>query len=257
MLLAEGERLRRRETTPGRSSATCGSGARPEMEGPGRARQPPTAGRGERALLDGDAERGLRLLGELCGPRSRIPRAGRQARGLLRRPGGSGRSSWGCTRSAGRSSTTPSRWRRATRQSREVRDVPGEGEGSPQPPHGRGPGARRAHRGLCVWPTLEGADAAYREAFAAVPTLDVAVDDVPRASAPGSARRPTPASPGCSTSRPRPGRRGVGLGARPPASSRRSSRRPTSAAGWSSSCARSPLVRRLRPGRRRSTSPAP
>src|SRR5262249_35142576 len=33
---------------------------------------------------------------------------------------------------------------------------------------------------LRVWPTLEGADGAYREAFAALPTLDVAVDDVLR-----------------------------------------------------------------------------
>ncbi len=31
-----------------------------------------------------------------------------------------------------------------------------------------------------VWPALEGADAAYRQAFAAEPTLDVAVNDIPR-----------------------------------------------------------------------------
>jgi len=37
---------------------------------------------------------------------------------------------------------------------------------------------------LRVWPTLEGAEAAYREAFAAAPTLDVAVDDVPRSVGP-------------------------------------------------------------------------
>src|SRR5206468_2698974 len=37
---------------------------------------------------------------------------------------------------------------------------------------------------LRVWPTLERADAAYREAFAALPTLDVAVDDVPRGLGP-------------------------------------------------------------------------
>lgn len=33
---------------------------------------------------------------------------------------------------------------------------------------------------LRIWPTLEGAAARYREAFAALPTLDVAVTDVPR-----------------------------------------------------------------------------
>ena len=37
---------------------------------------------------------------------------------------------------------------------------------------------------LRVWPALEGAGAAYREAFAAEPTLDVAVDDVPRGVGP-------------------------------------------------------------------------
>ena len=37
---------------------------------------------------------------------------------------------------------------------------------------------------LRVWPTTEGADAAYREAFAAWPTVDVAVTDVPRALGP-------------------------------------------------------------------------
>jgi peptide/nickel transport system substrate-binding protein len=37
---------------------------------------------------------------------------------------------------------------------------------------------------LRVWPTLEKADAAYREAFAAWPTLEVAVTDVPRTVGP-------------------------------------------------------------------------
>jgi peptide/nickel transport system substrate-binding protein len=35
-----------------------------------------------------------------------------------------------------------------------------------------------------VWPTLQGADAAYRDAFLAVPTLDIAVNDVPRGVGP-------------------------------------------------------------------------
>jgi peptide/nickel transport system substrate-binding protein len=37
---------------------------------------------------------------------------------------------------------------------------------------------------LRIWPTLGGTDAAYRAAFAAWPTLDVAVDDVPRVVGP-------------------------------------------------------------------------
>ncbi|MCA1686922.1 MAG: ABC transporter substrate-binding protein, partial [Planctomycetia bacterium] len=37
---------------------------------------------------------------------------------------------------------------------------------------------------LRVWSATEGAEAAYREAFAADPTLDVAVDDVPRGAGP-------------------------------------------------------------------------
>ena len=39
-------------------------------------------------------------------------------------------------------------------------------------------------KALEVWPKLEGADAAYREAFLAVPTLSVAVPDIPRGIGP-------------------------------------------------------------------------
>ena len=42
---------------------------------------------------------------------------------------------------------------------------------------------------LKVWPLLEGADDAYREAFAAIPTLDVAVTDIPRGLGPWTRSR--------------------------------------------------------------------
>ena len=143
-------------------------------------------------MLDGDGKRGLRLLGELFARKADYP-------GLADKLA----TSFGTRAGRAFDLGLYARGRKILHDVepmapdhaflREVRERfvnrAGTGQGGRE-----GPGRGRLDKlteALRVWPALEGAGAAYREAFAAEPTLDVAVDDVPRSVGPWSARRPT------------------------------------------------------------------
>lgn len=141
---------------------------------------------GTAALVDGEGERGLRLLGELAGRKPNYPGladklaesySARAARafdlGLYAR-----------ARKILHDAGPLAPGHPALRAARERF----EGKARERADAGRSlQGAERLDAltdALRIWPTLDQAPAAYREAFAAWPTLDVAVVDVPRAPGP-------------------------------------------------------------------------
>ena len=135
---------------------------------------------GSRTLIDGDGERGLRLLGELLGRKRDYP-------GLLDQIGGA------YTKRIERALKIGlyARGRRVLHELEELarEHVAGQGDASPlcQQGDAAGQGCRKngmperldgLTEALRIWPELDGAMALYEKAFAAEPTLDVAVSDV-------------------------------------------------------------------------------
>ena len=192
--------------------------------------------RGGEALIDGDDERGLRLLRELLGRKRDYPGlldqiveayGKRIERALQAGP----LRAW-----AAASSTS---WRRSRATSpRSARCDPSSSPGPATDASRRtanGPAARldALTDALRIWPTLAGAEDEYNKAFAGRADPRRRGDRRRRRRwAPGSTRAPTIGSSGCSTGRSwrrttrRPAR------ASGPASSRRRSRRPTWAVAW-------------------------
>jgi peptide/nickel transport system substrate-binding protein len=137
---------------------------------------------GSRALLDGDAERGLRLLRELLGRRRDYP-------GLLDQLAGA----YGKRIERSLKMGLYARGRRVLHELEEmapehvvVRTMRGlymakAAERLKDADADAASGPERLDAlaaALRIWPTLEGAEARYVQAFAAEPTLDVAVTDV-------------------------------------------------------------------------------
>lgn len=141
---------------------------------------------GSAALLDNDAERGLRLLGELSARRKDYPGladklaasyGGRAARAIEL-----GLYALGRKILHDAETLAPGH-----PQLRDVREKAVNRAKELLASSATATGAARLDaltESLRVWPTTAGADAAYREAFHAAPTLDVAVDDVPRGVGP-------------------------------------------------------------------------
>jgi peptide/nickel transport system substrate-binding protein len=141
---------------------------------------------GNSALLDGNAERGLRLLGELWTRRRDFP--GLADKLAASNSGRAGRAFELGLYAVGRKilhdaeplaprhpllSEVRQRFiKRATAlaASAAAKDGPARVDDLAE--------------ALRVWPSLEGADAAYRQAFRECPTLEIAVDDIPRGVGP-------------------------------------------------------------------------
>ncbi len=137
---------------------------------------------GSASLLDGDAERGLRLLNELWARDRGFPGladklaasyGGRAARAFKLGLYALGRKILHDADSLAPNHPT-------------LHEVRGRFETRAKELSVAASKARGAARldawteALRIWPTLEGGDAAYRQAFAEGPTLEVAVDDIPR-----------------------------------------------------------------------------
>ncbi len=141
---------------------------------------------GNAALLDGDGERGLRLLGELSLRKNDYP-------GLADKLA----TSYGTRAARAFELGLYARGRRIlhdvepmapghlylkqvreqfVRRAQELTDAGAKAHGAAR--------LDKIAEALRVWPAIEGGEAAYKEAFTAEPTLDVAVDDVPRGIGP-------------------------------------------------------------------------
>ncbi len=141
---------------------------------------------GNAALLDGDGERGLRLLGELSTRKNDYP-------GLADKLA----TSYGTRAARAFELGLYARGRRILHDVepmapghlylKQVRDQFVKRAGELAEAAAKAQGASRLDKiteAVRVWPAIEGGEAAYKEAFAAEPTLDVAVDDVPRGIGP-------------------------------------------------------------------------
>lgn len=141
---------------------------------------------GNAALLDGNAERGLRLLGELWARDRNFP--GLADKLAASYSGRAGRAFELGLYALGRRILHDAEPLAPDHPLlREVRDrfLNRARDLAASAAKKEGPARLDAlTEALRIWPTLEGADAAYRAAFAAAPTLDVAVDDVPRGVGP-------------------------------------------------------------------------
>jgi peptide/nickel transport system substrate-binding protein len=141
---------------------------------------------GSAALLDGDGERGLRLLGELSARKPDFPGladklaasyGSRAARAFELGLYAKGRKILHDVEPLAPNHPVHREVReRFIARAKELAEAASKKQGAER--------LDAWTEALRVWPTLEGADAAYREAFAAEPTLDVAVTDVPRGVGP-------------------------------------------------------------------------
>jgi len=136
---------------------------------------------GSHALLEGDGERGLRLLGELYARRPAYPGLGEKLAG-----------SFAARIKAAVGVGAFAKGRQVLRDFRAilpdhlaVKDARAMFEGRAREIVDRASRATGGERldlllaAAAVWPGLAGLDSAYREAFLAMPTLDVAVADLP------------------------------------------------------------------------------
>lgn len=141
---------------------------------------------GNAALLDGNAERGLRLLGELWTRDKNFP--GLADKLAASYSGRAGRAYELGLFALGRKILHDAEPLAPDHPLlREVRErFVNRAKGLVQNASKAEGGGRvdALAEALRVWPTQDGTDAAYREAFAAAPTLEVAVDDVPRGVGP-------------------------------------------------------------------------
>jgi len=141
---------------------------------------------GSAALLEGNGERGLRLLGELFARKPEFPGladklaaayGGRATRAFELALYAKGRRILhDAEKLAPGHATLRAARETFVNRAKELADGSSKKDAA-----GRVDALAEALR---VWPTLEGAEAAYREAFAAEPTLEVAVLDVPRGVGP-------------------------------------------------------------------------
>jgi peptide/nickel transport system substrate-binding protein len=141
---------------------------------------------GNAALLNGDAERGLRLLGELWTRKRDFPGlADKLAASYGGRAGHAfelGLYALGRKILHDAEVLAPNHIllrevrERFVNRARSLADGAAKADGPAR--------VDALAESLRIWPTLEGTDAAYRSAFAAEPTLEVAVNDVPRGLGP-------------------------------------------------------------------------